>query len=354
MCLNEVTSAIKDNTVLVTIMAANNETGVIQPIEAIGQLVKEINTARKLESQTISEDESEPAKTFVPLFYHVDAAQIIGKGVLKHPGLVNVQNWFAHYVTIVGHKFYGPRIGALYVKSGIPLSPWLHGGGQESGRRSGTENTFDCIGLGAAAQISFNNREKIGNRLLSLRVYLERKLIKTFEHTSNQHENFKNSMSSLSTATSEKNSSLSKSSTHNLQTTVTNAENGITHQIYHKHQHENSSVRINFQASKRLPNTVNCAFMDIPDGKTSRDLVQLIQDRVIIATGAACGFKGDEIVTPANKLKLASPNEPENEEKFEAKNSEFDPEDEILDQKMKENKDFCYEFGREKLQIFKI
>ena len=147
--LADISAAIKENTVLVTIMAANNETGVIQPVEAIGQLVKEVNTARKLASQSSTNEEGhvQEGKPFVPLFYHVDAAQILGKGVHTSPGCPNVQTWFAHYVTVVGHKFYGPRIGALYVKNGIPLSPWLHGGGQEMGRRSGTENTFDCIGF---------------------------------------------------------------------------------------------------------------------------------------------------------------------------------------------------------------
>jgi len=151
----QVADALQDNTVLVTVMAANNETGVIQPIEQIGQLVREINTARQMQA-----DESDNPSEYVPLFYHVDAAQIIGKGVLTEPGKVDVKSWCAHYVTIVGHKFYGPKIGALYVKQGIPLAPWLHGGGQEMGKRSGTENVMDCVGLGAACQISKKNNEK--------------------------------------------------------------------------------------------------------------------------------------------------------------------------------------------------
>ena len=132
-------------------MAANNETGVIQPIEQIGSLVKEINKARQIKSEQTDTE-------YIPLFYHIDAAQIIGKGVSCNPGIVDVQAWQAHYVTIVGHKFYAPRSGALYIKSGIPITSWLHGGGQESGRRSGTENVIDAVGLGAASYEKFQKK----------------------------------------------------------------------------------------------------------------------------------------------------------------------------------------------------
>ena len=88
----QVADALQDNTVLVTVMAANNETGVIQPIEQIGQLVREINTARQMQA-----DESDNPSEYVPLFYHIDAAQIIGKGVLTEPGKVDVKAWCAHY-----------------------------------------------------------------------------------------------------------------------------------------------------------------------------------------------------------------------------------------------------------------
>ena len=279
--LSDVNASIKENTVLVSIMAANNETGVIQPIEAIGQLVKEINTARKMSSQAgekQQQNDDNKTTTFVPLFYHVDAAQILGKGVTTEPGLPNVQSWFAHYVTIVGHKFYAPRIGALYVKNGIPLSPWLHGGGQEQGKRSGTENVFDCVGLGAAAQIAYNNRSKIGNRLLSLRIYLERKLLKVFLDDDQNTGHTSSSPTQPNQETTNQDGSSTTGSDQQLPTSQENIS-------------PCPNIKINFQASKRLPNTVNCAFMTIPEGKTSADLVRVISDRVIIATGAACGHK---------------------------------------------------------------
>ena len=123
--VDKIQECIRPNTCLVTIMMANNETGVIQPIAEIGQLCQNRD-----------------------ILFHTDAAQAFGK--IK----VSIQDFPVDYITIVGHKFYGPRIGAIYHKTGVPNTPPIfYGGGQELGRRSGTENTPMAIGLGVAAEL---------------------------------------------------------------------------------------------------------------------------------------------------------------------------------------------------------
>ncbi|XP_050414010.1 selenocysteine lyase [Patella vulgata] len=128
--VDDILSAIQPTTCLITIMLANNETGIIQPIQEISE---------KLYAVKRSVNESR-------ILLHTDAAQAIG----KIP--VNVDNLGVDYLTIVGHKFYGPRIGAIYVNDvqqvKTPLYAMLHGGGQEYNLRSGTENTGMIAGLG--------------------------------------------------------------------------------------------------------------------------------------------------------------------------------------------------------------
>ncbi|KNC87218.1 hypothetical protein SARC_00653 [Sphaeroforma arctica JP610] len=132
--------AIKVNTVLVTIMHANNETGVVQQVQEISKRVRE----RKAELGGSK------------IYIHTDAAQTIG----KIP--VDIRAMDVDYLTIVGHKFHGPRVGALCVRdledAGAPLSNMMFGGGQERGYRSGTENTPMIAGLGEAARIVCGNR----------------------------------------------------------------------------------------------------------------------------------------------------------------------------------------------------
>ena len=113
-----------DKTVLVSVMAANNETGVLQPLEQIGQIVAE-SGAR----------------------FHTDAAQYVGKYLL------DINAIKSDYITLTGHKFGGPKgVGAIILSPTAPLSAFLVGGGQELGRRSGTENTLGIVGMGAAAE----------------------------------------------------------------------------------------------------------------------------------------------------------------------------------------------------------
>ncbi len=136
-----VRSAIRPDTILITIMAANNEVGTVQPIAEIGRIAKEAG-----------------------VLFHTDAVQAVG----HIP--VNVEEWQVDMLSLSAHKFNGPRgVGALYVRKGLRLPPLIHGGGQENGRRSGTENVAGCIGLAAALKEAEANREAETLRLGALR-----------------------------------------------------------------------------------------------------------------------------------------------------------------------------------------
>uniref|UniRef100_A0A8U7NY23 Selenocysteine lyase n=1 Tax=Corvus moneduloides TaxID=1196302 RepID=A0A8U7NY23_CORMO len=132
--VDDVLAAIRPNTCLVSLMLANNETGVIMPVAELSQRVCALNQRRAAEG-------------LPRVLVHTDAAQMIGKG------RVDVQELGVDYLTIVGHKFHGPRIGALYARgpgTATPLHPMLFGGGQERSFRPGTENTPMIAGLGQA------------------------------------------------------------------------------------------------------------------------------------------------------------------------------------------------------------
>ncbi len=121
----EVRRALTPRTILVSIMHANNETGVIQPLAEIGAVTREAG-----------------------VLFHTDAAQSLGKI------LVEVEALKVDFLTLAGHKFYGPKgIGALYIRRGTAFTPLLHGGGQEGGRRSGTENVPYIAALGEACRL---------------------------------------------------------------------------------------------------------------------------------------------------------------------------------------------------------
>ncbi len=132
--ISDLAKKIKENTVLVSIMYANNETGVIQPMIEIGKLLKNINRIK---------EKSKVQKTF----FHTDAVQ--AANWLD----CNIERLGVDLLTLSGHKIYGPKgIGVLYVKKGIPLSPHILGGGQEQGLRSGTENVVGIVGIGNAIE----------------------------------------------------------------------------------------------------------------------------------------------------------------------------------------------------------
>ena len=146
--LDELRGALDDDTALVSIMWANNETGVIFPIEKIAEIVRSKN---------------------IPL--HVDAVQAAGKLPLK------VKELPIDLLTLSAHKFHAPKgIGALYVRRGLTFSPFMIGGHQERNRRAGTENVASIIGMGKAAEIAM---DRIGEevRVKELRDQLEALLL---------------------------------------------------------------------------------------------------------------------------------------------------------------------------------
>jgi cysteine desulfurase len=149
--LDELCTALTDDTALVSIMWANNETGVIFPIEAIGAIVKSKG---------------------IP--FHVDAVQAAG----KLP--IDLKRLPVDLVTISGHKFHAPKgIGALYVRRGVAFSPFLVGGHQERNRRGGTENVASIIAMGKAAEIALSCMGEDTIRIRKLRDLLEALLLKS-------------------------------------------------------------------------------------------------------------------------------------------------------------------------------
>jgi cysteine desulfurase len=150
----DVLKALTPETILVTIMHANNEVGTIQPIAAIGKLLRE----RKI-------------------LFHTDAVQTTG----SIP--VNVQDLSVDLLSMAAHKFYGPKgAGALYIRKGVRVNPLILGGGQERNRRAGTENIPGIIGLAKALQLANHDLEAKQKRLIELRDYLIDHILGEFDH----------------------------------------------------------------------------------------------------------------------------------------------------------------------------
>ncbi|CAF0876774.1 unnamed protein product [Brachionus calyciflorus] len=170
--VNDIIGLIRPNTILISIMLANNETGVIQPLKELTLELKKLGI------------QSSNSTRAVPLYVHTDAAQAIGK--IK----VDVEDLQVDYLTIVGHKFYGPKIGALYARNFLaqnidnlkkaPICNLFYGAGQENGLRPGTENTPMIVGLGKAAELVTKNLEQYSSHMKEIRDYLEEKLIENF------------------------------------------------------------------------------------------------------------------------------------------------------------------------------
>src|SRR5450631_1002896 len=146
--------ALRPNTKLVTIMFANNETGVIQPVEEIGKICAEAE-----------------------VYFHTDAVQAAGKVPIR------VSEIGCDLLSISGHKIHAPQgVGALYVRKGTTLEPMLYGGSHERSRRAGTENVPGILGLGKAAEIAitgFQNGETA--RMAALRDRLENSILQSVE-----------------------------------------------------------------------------------------------------------------------------------------------------------------------------
>jgi cysteine desulfurase len=150
----DVANLLTDRTILVSIMHANNEVGTIQPIAAIGKLLRE----RKI-------------------LFHTDAVQSVG----SIP--VNVNELSVDMLSLSAHKFYGPKgVGALYIRKGTRIHPLIHGGGQERNRRAGTENVAGIVGLAKALQLANQNLVDNQAKLSGLRDYLIDNVLKRFEH----------------------------------------------------------------------------------------------------------------------------------------------------------------------------
>lgn len=155
---------ITKNTVLVSCMFVNNEIGTIQPIRDIAKVIRQYKKSRK---------------TFSPFpYFHVDASQ----AVLFEP--ISVEELHADLLTIDAQKMYGPKgIGALFLRRGIKINPRILGGGQEDGRRSGTENTVNIVGFAKAFEIAVEEREREIVRLKKLQTNLLKGLKKIFPNS---------------------------------------------------------------------------------------------------------------------------------------------------------------------------
>lgn len=142
--LDQLKRVLRPDTILVSIMTANNEIGTIQPIREIGQIVKESNA-----------------------IFHTDAVQAYGQIPIP------LEEWGVDLLSASSHKFYGPKgAGFLYVRDGIRLPSFLHGGKQERGMRAGTENVPAIVGMGKAASLAFETLKERRERETELRDYM--------------------------------------------------------------------------------------------------------------------------------------------------------------------------------------
>ncbi|MEK7396817.1 MAG: cysteine desulfurase family protein [Candidatus Poribacteria bacterium] len=197
VAISDVEKAITPQTILITIMHANNEVGTIQPIEDISKIAK----ARGI-------------------IMHTDAAQSVG----KIPTDVNLLG--VDLLSIAGHKLYAPKgIGALYIRQGLQLAKFMHGAGHEQGRRAGTENVLEIVGLGKACEIAKRDLEANILHTRKMRDILHKGLMEKLENT-----------------------------------------------------------KLNGHPEKRLPNTLSLSFL----GLDANVLLSDIKDYVAVSAGAAC------------------------------------------------------------------
>lgn len=153
--VKDVEKAITDKTILISVMMANNEIGTIQPIKEIGQIAKEHK-----------------------VYFHTDAVQAIG----SIP--IDVNDLNVDLLSLSAHKFYGPNgVGALYIRKGVKIGPYIHGGAQERNKRAGTENLAGIIGLGKAIELAVENMEKNNKKLIGMRDRLIKEIMSKVEYT---------------------------------------------------------------------------------------------------------------------------------------------------------------------------
>ena len=148
--LEELLNSITENTILISIMFANNEIGTIEPIEEIGKIAKDKG-----------------------IVFHTDAVQAIGNT------RIDVKKLNIDMLSLSGHKFYAPKgVGALYVKDGINFQKLQDGGEQEKNKRSGTENVAQIVGLGKAIELIDNEYDMYNKKLKEMREYFIREIKK--------------------------------------------------------------------------------------------------------------------------------------------------------------------------------
>lgn len=152
---DDVLNAIRPNTILITIMFANNEIGTILPIKEIGEIAKSKN-----------------------ILFHTDAVQAIGNVP------IDIDDLNIDLLSLSAHKLYGPKgAGALYVRKGVKITSFIHGGAQERGRRASTENVAGIVGLGEAIQIATRNIEENNKKLLELRERTIKEVLEKIPYT---------------------------------------------------------------------------------------------------------------------------------------------------------------------------
>lgn len=153
--LEDLRAALRKETVLITIMHANNELGTVQPLEEIGRVAKQAD-----------------------VYFHTDAVQSAGKTP------IDVERFQLDLLSLSGHKLYAPKgIGALYVRGGTRLKQLLYGGHHQRGVRPGTENVAGIVGLGKAAEIARHSLANDAKRLTALRDQLEHGLLRRVPHS---------------------------------------------------------------------------------------------------------------------------------------------------------------------------
>jgi cysteine desulfurase len=151
----DVAQALRDDTILISVMHANNETGTINPISEIGRIARERS-----------------------ILFHTDAVQ----SSCKVP--FTVDELGVDLLSLSAHKIHGPKgVGALYIREGAPLKPLIYGGHQEGSRRAGTENVAGIVGLAEAARLSWAGMKEETGRMKELRDRLERGLRERIPHT---------------------------------------------------------------------------------------------------------------------------------------------------------------------------
>lgn len=213
--LDDLRRALRRDTGLVSVMLANNETGVLFPIEEIGRIVREHSDA----------------------VFHVDGVQAVG----KIP--IDLRAWPVDLFAVSGHKLHAPKgVGALYIRDGIKLPPFIIGGGQERGRRSGTEAVPNIVGLGRACQLA---RQFTGHQQIrALRDHLEDEVLARFPDT---------------------------------------RLNGVA------------------DRTRRLPNTSNVSFAGLEGGDI---LKSLDEAGICVSTGSACNSTSQEVSAVLRAMKI--------------------------------------------------